>query len=119
MANIGGTHWRTTRKLLVRQWPSQRKNGEHMARRPGGAYPINRSDREPERLALLLPIPRHLVMPTTQRLQIQMPGLLTIKDGFDDVRRQRGHPQHFGNPALFQLHRQSQIPDGGVLPLIK
>ena len=44
------------------------ENGEHMARRPSGADPVSRLDREPERLALLVPIPRHLVMPTTQRL---------------------------------------------------
>ena len=33
MANIRGTDWRTTRKLLVRQCPGTNENGEHLARR--------------------------------------------------------------------------------------
>ena len=43
-------------------------NGDHLAPRPTVTATARRLDREPERLALLLPIPRHLVMPTTQRL---------------------------------------------------
>lgn len=62
------------------------------------------SGRKPKQPALLLPVSWQRLVPASQRLQIEMPGLFAVEDGFDDVRRQHGHAQHFGNPAPLQFH---------------
>ena len=46
---------------------------------------VSRS-RKPKQLSLLLPIQRHIPLPATHRMQVQMPWLSPIQDCPDDVR---------------------------------
>ena len=58
-------------------------------------------------------------MPTTDRLQIQMPGLNTFQNGLNNVWSQTGHAKDLSHPPRLQIEGTRQIPCRRIFTILE
>ena len=66
---------------------------------PKPCWPITHPTPQPQHPPLLLTIQRHLPLPATHRMQVEMAWLTTIQDSANDVRCQPRHAEHLADPT--------------------